>query len=202
MLRWYMYILGMHPRVLVDGFDIAKRATLQFLEKFKTPVVMGGEPDKEILKMVARTTVRTKVKIILSYLCFRWRFIILWYCGQFLYSYYFYISSSFAVVRITCRSIDRYNCWCSEYTLKCWHLFWILVNMRFLFACCLVIWTSRFCFFIGPGPFTAGCLCFAMISGFMYSEAWGRNWSVYGGDHAYATQIWCWHTLGIFYEWL
>ncbi|CAJ1846505.1 unnamed protein product [Sphenostylis stenocarpa] len=52
---------GMHPRVLVDGFDIAKRATLQFLEKFKTPVVMGGEPDKEILKMVARTTVRTKL---------------------------------------------------------------------------------------------------------------------------------------------
>lgn len=52
---------GMHPRVLVDGFDIAKRATLQFLEKFKTPVVMGSEPDKEILKMVARTTLRTKL---------------------------------------------------------------------------------------------------------------------------------------------
>ncbi|KAK4410195.1 T-complex protein 1 subunit zeta 1 [Sesamum angolense] len=52
---------GMHPRVLVDGFEIAKRATLQFLEKFKTPVVMGDEPDKEILKMVARTTLRTKL---------------------------------------------------------------------------------------------------------------------------------------------
>ncbi|TQD78563.1 hypothetical protein C1H46_035887 [Malus baccata] len=52
---------GMHPRVLVDGFEIAKRATLQFLEKFKTPVVMGNEPDKEILKMVARTTLRTKL---------------------------------------------------------------------------------------------------------------------------------------------
>ncbi|KAK7840210.1 t-complex protein 1 subunit zeta 1 [Quercus suber] len=36
-------------------------ATLQFLEKFKTPVVMGNEPDKEILKMVARTTLRTKL---------------------------------------------------------------------------------------------------------------------------------------------
>ncbi|XP_040939772.1 T-complex protein 1 subunit zeta 1 isoform X2 [Gossypium hirsutum] len=45
----------------VDGFEIAKRATLQFLEKFKTPVVMGSEPDKEILKMVARTTLRTKL---------------------------------------------------------------------------------------------------------------------------------------------
>ncbi|XP_022993219.1 T-complex protein 1 subunit zeta 1 isoform X2 [Cucurbita maxima] len=52
---------GMHPRVLVDGFEIAKRATLQFLEKFKTPIVVGDEPDKEILKMVARTTLRTKL---------------------------------------------------------------------------------------------------------------------------------------------
>ncbi|KAL0744659.1 hypothetical protein Bca4012_086172 [Brassica carinata] len=52
---------GMHPRVLVDGFEIAKRATLQFLDTFKTPVVMGEEPDKEILKMVARTTLRTKL---------------------------------------------------------------------------------------------------------------------------------------------
>lgn len=59
----FMNILGMHPRVLVDGFEIAKRATLQFLEKFKTPVVMGDEPDKEILKMVARTTLRTKVNM-------------------------------------------------------------------------------------------------------------------------------------------
>ncbi|KAM3712513.1 hypothetical protein ACJW31_01G185400 [Castanea mollissima] len=52
---------GMHPRVLVDGFEIAKRSTLQFLEKFITPVVMGNEPDKEILIMVARTTLRTKL---------------------------------------------------------------------------------------------------------------------------------------------
>jgi T-complex protein 1 subunit zeta len=61
----------MHPRVLVDGFEIAKRATLQFLEKFKTPVVMGNEPDREILKMVARTTVRTKVNLFhfIHFLC-------------------------------------------------------------------------------------------------------------------------------------
>uniref|UniRef100_A0A0C9RYI0 TSA: Wollemia nobilis Ref_Wollemi_Transcript_3779_2119 transcribed RNA sequence n=1 Tax=Wollemia nobilis TaxID=56998 RepID=A0A0C9RYI0_9CONI len=52
---------GMHPRVLVDGVDIAKRATLEFLEKFKTPILMGETPDKEMLKMVARTTVRTKL---------------------------------------------------------------------------------------------------------------------------------------------
>ena len=52
---------GMHPRVVVDGFEIAKKATLEFLEKFKTPVVMGDGPDREMLKMVARTTLRTKV---------------------------------------------------------------------------------------------------------------------------------------------
>uniref|UniRef100_A0A6N2N7R5 Uncharacterized protein n=1 Tax=Salix viminalis TaxID=40686 RepID=A0A6N2N7R5_SALVM len=40
---------------------IAKRATLHLLENFKTPVVMGDEPDREILKMVARTTIRTKL---------------------------------------------------------------------------------------------------------------------------------------------
>uniref|UniRef100_A0A0E0KYG0 EF-hand domain-containing protein n=1 Tax=Oryza punctata TaxID=4537 RepID=A0A0E0KYG0_ORYPU len=52
---------GTHPRFLVDGFDVAKRATLEFLEKFKTSVVMGDEPDREILKMIARTTLRTKL---------------------------------------------------------------------------------------------------------------------------------------------
>lgn len=62
-----MLYVGMHPRVLVDGFDIAKRATLEFLEKFKTPVVIGDEPDKEILKMVGRTTLRTKVLVLFFY---------------------------------------------------------------------------------------------------------------------------------------
>lgn len=51
----------MHPRLLVDGFEIAKKATLEFLEKFKTPVTIGDTPDKEIIRMVARTTLRTKV---------------------------------------------------------------------------------------------------------------------------------------------
>lgn len=55
---------GMHPHVLVDGFEISKRSTLQYLENFKTPVVMGEEPDKEILKMVARTTLRFKNKAV------------------------------------------------------------------------------------------------------------------------------------------
>lgn len=52
---------GMHPRVLVDGFEIAKKATLEFLESFKTPVAVGDQLDKEMLKVVARTSLRTKV---------------------------------------------------------------------------------------------------------------------------------------------
>ncbi|WVZ96252.1 hypothetical protein U9M48_041916 [Paspalum notatum var. saurae] len=52
---------GTHPRFLVDGFDVAKRAVLEFLEKFKTPVVIGDEPDRDTLKMIARTTLRTKL---------------------------------------------------------------------------------------------------------------------------------------------
>eukprot|EP00897_Mesotaenium_endlicherianum_P001533 jgi/Mesen1/1407/ME000130S00496 len=52
---------GMHPRLICDGFEVAKKATLEFLEKFKTPVTIGDSPDKEVLRMVARTTLRTKV---------------------------------------------------------------------------------------------------------------------------------------------
>eukprot|EP00850_Spirogloea_muscicola_P021590 SM000255S08769 [mRNA] locus=s255:7302:12339:+ [translate_table: standard] len=52
---------GMHPRLLCDGFEIAKAATLTFLEDFKTPVAVGESPDREMLRMVARTTLRTKV---------------------------------------------------------------------------------------------------------------------------------------------
>ena len=54
----------MHPRLLVDGFEVAKKAVLEFLDTFKTPVTIGDTPDKEMLRMVARTTVRTKVCII------------------------------------------------------------------------------------------------------------------------------------------
>jgi hypothetical protein len=46
---------------LVDGIEVAKKGTLEFLETFKTPFFMGDQPDREILEMVARTTIRTKV---------------------------------------------------------------------------------------------------------------------------------------------
>ncbi len=49
---------GVHPRILVDGIEIAKKATLEFLEKFKIekPVV-----SKELLMEVARTSLNTKI---------------------------------------------------------------------------------------------------------------------------------------------
>eukprot|EP00798_Chlamydomonas_sp_ICE-L_P009744 gene9744-7619_t len=50
---------GTHPRVLAEGFDVAKKETLDFLDKFKQPC----EPtDRELLRCVARTSLRTKLR--------------------------------------------------------------------------------------------------------------------------------------------
>mmetsp|Transcript_50578 Transcript_50578/g.161823 ORF Transcript_50578/g.161823 Transcript_50578/m.161823 type:complete len:435 (-) Transcript_50578:60-1364(-) len=51
---------GLHPRVIVEGFEIAKKATLEYLEKFKED--MSDRADREKLLMVARTTLRTKLQ--------------------------------------------------------------------------------------------------------------------------------------------
>lgn len=49
---------GLHPRVLVEGIDLAKKATLEFIQTLKIPV----EPtDRETLTCVARTALSTKV---------------------------------------------------------------------------------------------------------------------------------------------
>ena len=48
---------GVHPRLIADGFDIAKRLTIEFLESFK----QDREVDRELLISVARTSLRTKV---------------------------------------------------------------------------------------------------------------------------------------------
>jgi T-complex protein 1 subunit zeta len=42
---------GTHPRFLVDGIEVAKKGTLEFLETFKTPFFMGDQPDREIFKI-------------------------------------------------------------------------------------------------------------------------------------------------------
>lgn len=49
---------GLHPRVICDGFDIARRATLDFLNEFKKDV----EIDRELLLAVARSSLATKVR--------------------------------------------------------------------------------------------------------------------------------------------
>lgn len=48
---------GLHPRVVTDGFDLAKAETLEFLNKFKQPV----EVDRELLLAVSRSSLTTKV---------------------------------------------------------------------------------------------------------------------------------------------
>eukprot|EP01023_Acetabularia_acetabulum_P032782 TRINITY_DN3062_c0_g1_i1.p1 TRINITY_DN3062_c0_g1~~TRINITY_DN3062_c0_g1_i1.p1 ORF type:complete len:532 (-),score=99.96 TRINITY_DN3062_c0_g1_i1:264-1859(-) len=50
---------GLHPRLIVEGFDVAKKAALQFLEDFKVSI---KQDDSEIIKCVARTALRTKLQ--------------------------------------------------------------------------------------------------------------------------------------------
>ncbi|KAI9297126.1 T-complex protein 1 zeta subunit [Neoconidiobolus thromboides FSU 785] len=52
------YILeGLHPRVVTEGFDLAKKEALKFLDGFQVQKSI----DREILISVARTALRTKV---------------------------------------------------------------------------------------------------------------------------------------------
>lgn len=49
---------GLHPRVIADGFELAKKRTLEVLEQVKVPIDVN---DKDLLTKVARTCLRTKV---------------------------------------------------------------------------------------------------------------------------------------------
>lgn len=49
---------GSHPRVIVEGFDVAKQALLEFLDTFKTAV---DPADRELLRCVSRTSLMTKL---------------------------------------------------------------------------------------------------------------------------------------------
>lgn len=49
---------GLHPRVVADGFELARDHTIGFLDKFKQDC---KEPDREMVTQVARTSLRTKV---------------------------------------------------------------------------------------------------------------------------------------------
>ncbi|KMU73014.1 T-complex protein 1 subunit zeta [Coccidioides immitis RMSCC 3703] len=48
---------GLHPRVITDGYEIAKNETLKFLDSFK----LEREIDRELLLSVARTSLSTKL---------------------------------------------------------------------------------------------------------------------------------------------
>mmetsp|Transcript_43685 Transcript_43685/g.70987 ORF Transcript_43685/g.70987 Transcript_43685/m.70987 type:complete len:520 (-) Transcript_43685:1222-2781(-) len=50
---------GVHPRILVEGFEIAKKAALVTLDKLK---ITRDTSDRELLVSVARTSLRTKVQ--------------------------------------------------------------------------------------------------------------------------------------------
>ncbi|KAI1346360.1 T-complex protein 1 [Xylaria sp. FL0043] len=53
---------GLHPRIITDGFEIAKVEALKFLDTFKLP----REIDRELLLSVARTSLATKLNASLT----------------------------------------------------------------------------------------------------------------------------------------
>ncbi|KAF2482035.1 t-complex protein 1 subunit zeta [Neohortaea acidophila] len=48
---------GLHPRVITDGYELAKNESLRFLDQFK----LQKEVDRELLLSVARTSLSTKI---------------------------------------------------------------------------------------------------------------------------------------------
>ncbi|GKZ23140.1 T-complex protein 1 subunit zeta [Aspergillus brasiliensis] len=53
---------GLHPRVITDGYEIAKNESLKFLEQFK----LDRKIDRELLLSVARTSLSTKLNSALA----------------------------------------------------------------------------------------------------------------------------------------
>ena len=53
---------GLHPRIVTDGYEIAKNETLKFLDAFK----MTKTVDRELLLSVARTSLSTKINAALA----------------------------------------------------------------------------------------------------------------------------------------
>ena len=48
---------GLHPRMLTDGFELARAKSIEILDKMK----IATEPSRDILVDVARTSLRTKI---------------------------------------------------------------------------------------------------------------------------------------------
>mmetsp|Transcript_3694 Transcript_3694/g.7159 ORF Transcript_3694/g.7159 Transcript_3694/m.7159 type:complete len:552 (-) Transcript_3694:295-1950(-) len=57
---------GLHPRVIADGYDIARDATLKFLDEFKVDYSTDSskkiEDDRELLRCLACTSLKTKLE--------------------------------------------------------------------------------------------------------------------------------------------
>ena len=56
---------GLHPRVIVDGFDIAKEKLFEFLESYKQTFPTISD-DRELLCSVCRTALQTKLRFELA----------------------------------------------------------------------------------------------------------------------------------------
>ena len=52
---------GVHPRIITDGFEIARKETLNFLDDFKIKKPISENIDREFLLQVARSSLCTKV---------------------------------------------------------------------------------------------------------------------------------------------
>lgn len=53
---------GLHPRIITDGYDIARDAAIKFLDEFKVPVEQGSTKyDRELLTCIASTSLKTKL---------------------------------------------------------------------------------------------------------------------------------------------
>ena len=52
---------GVHPRVISEGYEVAKKAAVEFLKEYKEDMDMST-PDRETLRCVARTSLRTKLR--------------------------------------------------------------------------------------------------------------------------------------------
>jgi T-complex protein 1 subunit zeta len=57
---------GLHPRVLVEGFELAREFTLDFLDKYKEKYEDNKLINRDLLFNVAKTALRTKVDIQLA----------------------------------------------------------------------------------------------------------------------------------------
>lgn len=62
----YILYEGIHPRVLTQGFDLAKDILLKMLETLKIPLHIEQKFDKEMLVNVAKTSLRTKLPFSLA----------------------------------------------------------------------------------------------------------------------------------------